>query len=331
MTNLQLSQVLHRNIEQPLHVVQASDFTCTKPIIVNHDSLQKIMPIVPYALDSQSRKVIYSAKVDLLKSQESPFLYDYLRRNTDYILSVDFNYGNVHRLKNFKMPVFIFSTGRCGSTLFTQIAKNHQRPSLSEPDFYTQLATLKSQTMTGQDKIFLFNHLTADLVAAYGHSNSSNALFIKLRAECNALPQLYIRSKQQKTIFISRNFSSWAKSVLQHFNNPKINPEVVTNFYSKALRTLDFLSNNSNCIHIRYEQLLDYQNPETTQLIEKILDQPINLSKLHEIMGRDSQLGSDVEQSKKVALDQEKYEACINLFKTTQSLDLMTKYGLSIE
>jgi len=290
-----------------------------------------MLPLVPYAIDPQRGITIYSAKVNLFESLNSTFLYDYLRRNTDYTVSVPISHGNLNQIKKLKLPTFIFSTGRCGSTLFTKITNAHQKLTLSEPDFYTQLSVLPTKILSAKDKLFLFNHLTADLVDAYQTVNSSDDLFIKLRGECNSLPQLFVKNKEQKTIFLSRDFSSWTKSILQHFNNPKIKPEVVVNFYIKALRTLDFLVKNSHCTHIRYDQLIDTSNDQSIQLLEQAISCPIDKAKLIQAMSEDSQSGSAVGKDQKKSLDHDKYTACLELFKKNIPTDLMEKHQILFE
>jgi hypothetical protein len=331
MSNLQLAKVLYRNLTNPLRTVSPEDFTSTNSVTFNAAELVKLSPLIPYAIDVKKRTVTYSAKVNLLESLKSTFLYDYLRRSTDYTVSVPISNGNLSQIKKIKMPIFIFSTGRCGSTLFTKITSLHQKLTLSEPDFYTQLSTFSKEVLTAKDKMFLFNHLTADLVNAYQTVNPSDELFVKLRAECNSLPQLFIKNKEQKTIFLSRDFSSWSRSVLQHFNNPKIKPEIVVHFYIKALHTLDFLSKNSSCTHIRYDQLIDQSNDQSIQLLQQAISCPIDNLKLTEVMAKDSQSGSAVGQDQKKSLDKDKYSACLTLFKKHMPTDLMNKYQILFE
>jgi len=331
MSNLQLAKVLYRNLINPLHIVNADDFTCTNTVSFPEEELNKIKPLVPYAIDPQSRTTIYSAKINIKKSLESAFLYDYLRRNTEIALSAPIDHGNLNQLKDFRIPIFIFSTGRCGSTLLTKIINSHQRITLSEPDFYTQLATLPNEKLSAKDKVFLFNHLTADLVTAYRNANPTENVFIKLRAECNASPMLFIRKKTQKTLFLSRDFSSWTKSILQHFNNPKVTPEVIVNFYIKALNALDFLSQNSDCTHLKYDQLIDTSSDNSLQLLERAISCPINKDQLAEVLSKDSQSRSAVGKDQRKELDQDKYNLCLELFKKNYPTALMDKYQISFE
>jgi len=331
MSNLQFSKVLYRNLINPLHIVNANDFTCTNMVALPEEELHKLKPLIPYAIDPISRSTIYSARINIKKSLESVFLYDYLRRNTEFAVSAPFDHGNLNRLKDFRMPIFIFSTGRCGSTLLTKIINAHRKITLSEPDFYTQLSTLPIQTLPAKDKVFLFNHLTADLVAAYRNANPTENIYIKLRAECNSNPKLFLRNQGQKTLFLSRDFSSWTKSILRHFNNPKITPEVVINFYIKALNALDFLSQNSDCIHLRYDELIDTSNENSLKLLERAISSTIDKELLAQVFSEDSQSKSAVGQDQRKELDQDKYNSCLELFKKNYPTILMDKYQISFE
>lgn len=111
--------------------------------------------ITPYCLDDRRRHLLLvevAPDVDLLGVD--PFFYDAQRDHAVRLHAVP--YSDVPRLAEALMPtaeappVFLHSTGRCGSTLLSQLlAAAGALQSVSEPDFYSQ-ATILSRLSGGQ-------------------------------------------------------------------------------------------------------------------------------------------------------------------------------------
>jgi len=105
--------------------------------------------ITPYCLDDRRRCLILvetPKSVDLLTVD--PFFYEAQRDHATQVYAVA--YSDVARLANVILPaaqapnpVFLHSTGRCGSTLLSQLlATTGNVQSVSEPDFYSQTVVL---------------------------------------------------------------------------------------------------------------------------------------------------------------------------------------------
>src|SRR5471030_1797962 len=93
--------------------------------------------LLPYCLDFIAWRAVYVGGVDAKGAQAAPFYYLYLRRNARRIVSVPWEQGALTQ-GAVRAPVFLFSPGRCGSTLLSSILFAAGVANVSEPDFYTQ-------------------------------------------------------------------------------------------------------------------------------------------------------------------------------------------------
>src|SRR5262249_34008005 len=77
-------------------------------------------PLLPYCIDFPRGRSIYVGGVDTKAAQAAPFYYLYLRRHARTVVSVPWERG---RLCDgaARVPLFLFSPGRCGSTLLSRI------------------------------------------------------------------------------------------------------------------------------------------------------------------------------------------------------------------
>lgn len=150
--------------------------------------------ITPYCLDDRRRCLLLletPKPIDLLTA--NPFFYEAQRDHAIRIHAVA--YSDLERLTDIILPadqapapVFLHSTGRCGSTLLSQllgITGNFQ--SVSEPDFYSQ-AVILSRLADGQRDQELRRLMDGctRLLSHHLHCRDSKATWplIKLRSWC---------------------------------------------------------------------------------------------------------------------------------------------------
>ena len=205
---------------------------------------------LPYCLDFARRRLIYVGGIDAGEAQRAPFYYLHLRRHASSVLSVPWEGGDLHAgAKN--APIFLFSPGRCGSTLLSRILSNARCPNVSEPDFYTQAtaAFWSSPLNPLRAKVSdVVADMGSDLCAAIG-----DATVVKLRAESCRAPDMLMRPQERRTLFMTRGFEDWTRSTMRAFRNP---PGKTVGKYLRALAAYDWLRRNTNVHLIRYEELL---------------------------------------------------------------------------
>ena len=150
--------------------------------------------ITPYCLDDRQHQLILvetPKSVDLLTVD--PFFYEAQRDHATRVYTVAYN--DVAKLADAILPadqapnpVFLHSTGRCGSTLLSQLlATTGSIQSVSEPDFYSQTVLL-SQLAGGrrdQELRSLMDGCTRLLCYSLRRQNPLATLpLIKLRSWC---------------------------------------------------------------------------------------------------------------------------------------------------
>ena len=240
------------------------------------------------------RRSLYVAGVDVHAAGQAPFYYLYLRRNAR--TAVTFPWGSMPAERDVKrVPVFLFSPGRCGSTLLSQILVQAQIANVSEPDFYTQATT---QWATGA-----FNPLRSAMrKAVLGMGDDLCSALIpmgpvvaKLRAESCRAPELLIDPTERRTLFMTRQFESWARSTGRTFRN---GPRKTIGKYLNALACLDFLRKNTSCHLIRYEDLMT--DPATVcGALGHFLQSEIDASAVTLAMKKDSQTDTPLAQGRR--------------------------------
>ncbi|APB98216.1 hypothetical protein A4F89_02115 [Polynucleobacter asymbioticus] len=288
--------------------VSPDDFSCHQSIPLSEVNLHLYKSIVPYCVDFRNRENCYIGNVDIPKSLDAPFLYQYLRETATSFIKVPWENGPIFPdLSKLQMPRFIFSPGRCGSTLAGKIVLTAGGVSLSEPDYYSQisLAKLSSKDVAEEErrkfealmrKISL--DMTIDLLHAY-QINSSQIL-IKLRSECCLNPKIFLFSKTRKqdTIFIIRHFKRWAISFASMFaENNKMEwiENNSVNIYQHAINCFAFLKSHSKVHVITYETMTNTDLANASNL-SRAFNLRINPEAIKIAASEDSQKGTVLER-----------------------------------
>lgn len=203
---------------------------------------------LPYCIDFAQRRALYVLGVDPQSVQEAPFYYLYLRRHAQRLLSVPYEFGPLAGDEPARDPVFLFSPGRCGSALLSRVLAEAGIPSVSEPDFYTQVATSiwASPLNLRRDRLLkTMWAMSDDLAAVLG-----GVPVIKLRAECARSPDMFVRRPGARTLIMFRGFEDWARSTARGFGT---GPAKAVSTYRTALECYARLSRISACHVMRYE------------------------------------------------------------------------------
>jgi hypothetical protein len=208
---------------------------------------------LPYCLDIPRRRSLYVSSTDPAAAVTAPFYYLHLRRTAREVVSVPWESGPLEKNASTTEPVLVFSPGRVGSTLLCGALSAAGIASVSEPDFFTQ-ATMQfwsSAINPLRQRIGrALGDLSHDLCAALGRDG---LLVVKLRSECCRAPELLVSGARRRTIFIVRDFESWARSTIRVF---RADPGRAVARYLRALRGYAWLKENTACHVLHYEALV---------------------------------------------------------------------------
>jgi hypothetical protein len=267
------------------------DFT-TGPLIPITGALCEVRKPLPYALHISRARSVYVAGLDSDAAREAPFFYLYARRNTKQVLSIPWEAGPIIPSKAGAYPVFCFSPGRCGSTLLSKLLGAAGIKGISEPDFYLALKSNAYNEHVWLRPLLrkVVANLSRDLVS--GLADAYGPLIVKLRSDSCASVKgiLDCVSEPPKTLFLCREFDTWAASKAQAH---RAFPESLVKDYRDALRCYDYLQRHSHCHLVKYEEIL--LNPVgVCGAIAKFLGLPVSISedRLQEVMSEDSQAGT---------------------------------------
>lgn len=179
--------------------------------------------LTPFCFDYENRSVVFvetPVNVNLLTVH--PFFYEAQRHHATKLYQVSFEtvtalMEEVSGCEDSK-PLFLFSTGRCGSTLLCNLmADNSDMVSVSEADFFTQLPYLRAQYGVEIDgELVQLSRALTFLLQAYikTHSNDATVVF-KLRSMCLEAAELIADAVPEADhVYLYRNANDTINSFL---------------------------------------------------------------------------------------------------------------------
>jgi hypothetical protein len=248
-------------------------------------------PLLPYCLDFVSRRSLYVGGVDLHAAQAAPFYYLHLRRSAGVVVAVPWECGALSGIAP-RAPILLFSAGRCGSTLLSQILVAAGVATVSEPDFFTQATSASAASPLNPLRARVrraSGNMGRDLCAALA---PAGPLVAKLRAESCRAPEQLLSTGERRTLFMTRGFEDWARSTEQAFRNP---PRKAVRKYLRALKCYEILRRRSECFLLRYESLMS-DPAGTCAALAAFLRTNIAPEAISVAMAKDSQEGTPLAQ-----------------------------------
>lgn len=242
--------------------------------------------MLPYCFDIPARQTIYLGGLRPDAVRAAPFYYLYARRTARTAF-----FQPWHNAPSDAAPLFLFSAGRCGSTLLCKMLNAAGLAAVSEPDFYTQFTA--SLLFDANPNGFYtavgptLRRMTAELCDGL---TKGGKLVIKLRADvCMAArPLLQLFPDTHKTLFLYRDFPGWARSTLRSF---PCKPTDLIAQYLRGLHCLAVLQKHSDCHLLRYEDLI--ANPVgMVNRLSAFFGIPLDLPRALAAMTTDAQAGT---------------------------------------
>jgi hypothetical protein len=249
-------------------------------------------PAFPCVVDPEQGRTLYVPGLDPQELREAPFSNVYARREAKTVLLVPWEMGPINPRRSDRDPIYVFSPGRCGSTLLHKILVAARIGSVSEPDVGSALISraywksrIKRPLVRWATRIYV-----RDLVNALGDDNG--ALVVKLRSQfCAAVHHLLAGARERRTIFMTRRFETWAQSVGQNF---KVTPEFLVWEYRQSLACYAYLVQRTDCHLLRYEELQEEPHKHLATLAE-FLGREISKEVIDQALSVNSQTGTSLE------------------------------------
>lgn len=218
--------IVARHKPSRLGVASATDFELEYSGTLPPDLVRRCG--LAYCADFQQRQVLYTLFMDPSVVLQHPFLYSSQYDRADRIACVHFKDLKAFHSKVVLRPNFVFSAGRCGSTLLAALLRACGLPTASEPDLMTQLARERVfETDLGLGRN-LQQVCMASLASHYGMD-----MAVKLRSQCNSISLHIARGfPAAKIVFILRERFGWARSRYRAF---PADPKALAHLYRAAV------------------------------------------------------------------------------------------------
>lgn len=249
--------------------------------------------LFPYVFDLARARTSYIAGLDLSKLRKAPFSYAYATRQAKSVLFVPWEVGRFNGKHGKTDPLYVFSPGRCGTTLLHNILSAANISSVSEPGVHHALLSrqYRKQRVLRPLLKWVTRVYARDLVSALGGPRGS--LVVKLHSNaCWVAPQLLEGSQERRTIFMVRQFETYAQSYCEHFDET---PRDLVNRYRQSLRCYAYLRQHNDCCILHYEDIIANPNGTMTKLA-KFLGDDIPNGAIERAMSVHSQAGTSLER-----------------------------------
>ncbi len=247
-------------------------------------------PLV-YAADFSRRRILYTVvdPADLLAVFNAPFLYNAQLAHARAVIAVPF--GRVNEMEPITglHPIFIFSSGRAGSTLLARLVNSLGRLSASEPDIFTQFAFLPPDQRAAFPEARIYRAAVASLARYCGRD-----AIIKLRSQgCLIADSLISSLPGARAEVLLRERTSWAHSRHTNFREP---PHQIAKVLRESITAIDDLTRAGAPPQILwYEDLVAHPADTLLQLLANSRLPPTEIAaNIATTMARDSQAWSDL-------------------------------------
>ncbi|AIP04610.1 sulfotransferase [Burkholderia pseudomallei] len=173
---------------------------------------------VPLCVDWRDARLFLSRWDDDCAMTDVPFLYQRQRRTARQLLDVPFEQLEAPGRAARMTPIFIFSVGRCGSTLLSRLLAAVGEQAVSEPDVLTSVAHFddaaeRAAALPARERI------VQSCVAAFEPA-CGPAPIIKLRARCNRAVDVFLNAMPHaRYVFMCRNRDDWVRSSSRAFGD----------------------------------------------------------------------------------------------------------------
>ncbi|MFP3506144.1 sulfotransferase family protein [Burkholderia sp. SIMBA_062] len=296
MTSAESSgQVCVKQVQRVRHadstrMVRPGDFDAR--IVARHASLAELPErgrYVPLYADWRAARLVYGRWEGDAALSDVPFLYQHQRRHVRWLAEVPFDLLDAWDDAAGLTPTFVFSIGRCGSTLLSRLLAAAGEPAISEPDVLTNVACVDDDAELAALQRWgpsVVRAAVSGLALACGR-----APVIKLRARCNRAVEVFLQAfAQARYVFMFRDRDDWVRSTSRAFGE---RGEVLAELLKVSVEAFD-------CLHragvgpelIWYEDLLAGPLPA----LQRIVSDPASLAACSDAivaaLGRDAQEGS---------------------------------------
>ncbi|MFK8184863.1 MAG: hypothetical protein AB8B99_15945 [Phormidesmis sp.] len=235
-------QIANKIRQQPLGGASIQDFQLSEPKQVSSGILLNSPYISLYSLDFEMQRAVFVETPEAVKLSEASFYWMAQYEQAIRVMTLSFAdfivLANQISIEPCNLN-FIYSTGRAGSTLASQIFSCvDSLDAISEPDALTlMVAARHAARAKNQDSEHILKPLLAASVRFLCKSRTATHFVIKGRSQTAEIGDwLHELFPQAKTFFLYRNAESWLVSAKRAFTDDQIREPAAQIALEKATR-----------------------------------------------------------------------------------------------
>ncbi|WP_047249842.1 sulfotransferase family protein [Chromobacterium subtsugae] len=253
---------------------------------------------LPLCVDWRAERLRYSRWEDASPLSDAPFLYQRQRRQAAMLADIPFERLPELGQAEGMTPTFIFSIGRCGSTLLSRMLAAVGEQAVSEPDALTNIA-LVDNAEQGRQAAEAGELIVRSCVEALRRACGPSPV-IKLRAVCNLAAAAFVRAlPNARYVFMFRGREDWVRSYSRAFGDSAAELEALLRQSAQAFQHLRAAGAEPELVW--YEDLLADPAAALRRILPHRADLAAFEAPLAEALRADAQQGSILARSRLAA------------------------------
>jgi Sulfotransferase family len=251
-------------------------------------------PAPAYCLNHAEKQVLFAICHDNDRVFEAPFLWHAQYQQASQIATIPFERLNEFVCTVPERPIFVFSIGRCGSTLLSALLRASGAHTISEPDLLTQLA--RTGPEQGRERSKEVRRLLIRSCVASLTMRRTMPIAIKLRSQCNEIAREIAQVFPDGTyVVMMRDRHTWLSSRLRALGG---DPRILASLYRGGLQTFHELQSlGMTSVMIWYEDLIDDPVGTVRLLMSNTPSAHNGFSDIRSVLNVDSQAGTVLEKN----------------------------------
>lgn len=206
----------------PFTIVSITDFETRQGQPVDPNIVLNQPNISLYCLDHENRRAIFVETEQDDDIFNAPFYFIAQYEAAQRLIAIP--YETLHAVTSqakidSKQIILFYSTGRCGSTLFSHVLNlNPSVVSFAEPDIFSQLVMLRTSSQASDKEISSLLFDSVITLSANAKQQGFKYFIFKFRSYVLSVSDLLYQSfPEAKLLFMYRNALTWARSFSRAF------------------------------------------------------------------------------------------------------------------
>ena len=272
------------------------DFTFISSQQINVDEIYSLGTPIIYSFSESLDSVALTLHDDVHELFSYPFFFQGQIKHAKGVVKIQSTSLESIFQKKRKTPIFLVSPGRVGSTLVSNILKYGGVECLSEPDALSSFK-LRNYNNRDQSDKQQFKSYLKQTICSYGSLVAADDYYIvKLRSYSSSLvPLMSEIITDSKYIFMFRNVSDWAISMIRTFNYKAGDLIWVMKQNIEAVRKAK--ASGMKYLLINYDELLSSPKEVVDQISQFLHPLELDVQNALSAMRYDSQVGTGIDKS----------------------------------